>query len=151
MGADAFKQRLIKKDHDRTRKRSGIDAAIIDEDRARLHNLSGESRQKSLSALREQSRQKYLAKREESELRKLELKIFDEERLFKGEELSADERRRLEIDKELLRIAKKRRKLRHEENGYFLPGGEEDTSINELVTRDREESGKKILKMIPTC
>ena len=147
--ADAFKQRLIKKDHDRTRKRSGIDAAIIDEDRARLHNLSGESRLKSLSALREQSRQKYLAKREESELRKLELKIFDEERLFKGEELSADERRRLEIDKELLRIAKKRRKLRHEENGYFIPGGEEDTSINELVTRDREESGKKNIENDP--
>ena len=27
--ADAFQQRLIKKDHDRTRKRSGIDAAVL--------------------------------------------------------------------------------------------------------------------------
>ena len=101
--------------------------------------------------MREQSRQKYLAKREESELRKLELKIFDEERLFKGEELSAEERRRLEIDKELLHIAKKRRKLRHEETAISSQVVRMTRHLTSLRPTIGKSQVKKTLKMMPTC
>ena len=129
--AEAFKQRLLKKDQERTRGKNGINNAVVDEERSKLRLLSGEKRTNSLNSLREQSRQRYLAKREETELRKLELKIKDEERLFKNESLTTDEKRRLEIDKELLAIAKKRRKLRQEETGYYVPGGDNDDVIDD--------------------
>jgi pre-mRNA-splicing factor ATP-dependent RNA helicase DHX16 len=140
--AEAFKQRLLKKDQERTRRKDGSAAAIVDEERAKLRLLSSEKRVESLNSLREQSRQRYLAKREETELKKLELKIEDEERLFKNENLTADEKQRLEIDKELLAIAKKRRKLRQEQMGYYVPGGDYDIIDDNIDAYNGEKNSK---------
>ena len=140
--AEAFKQRLLKKDQERTRRTDGSTNAIVDEERAKLRLLSREKRVESLNSLREQSRQRYLAKREETELKKLELKIEDEERLFKNENLTADEKQRLEIDKELLAIAKKRRKLRQEQTGYYVPGGDYDIIDDNIDSYNGEKNSK---------
>ena len=85
----------MKKDQERTRGKNGINNAVVDEERSKLRLLSGEKRANSLNSLREQSRQRYLAKREETELRKLELKIKDEERLFKNESLTTDRKTKI--------------------------------------------------------
>ena len=54
--AEAFKQRLLKKDQERTRGKNGINNAVVDEERSKLRLLSGEKRTDSLNSLREQSR-----------------------------------------------------------------------------------------------
>eukprot|EP00945_MAST-04E_sp_MAST-4E-sp1_P006060 g6060.t1 len=116
--ADAFANRLLSRDKKAPHSAESND----DSSRAEIHSLSGKAREQSMAKLREKSRQSYLSKREELELRKLELKIQDEERMFKKAKLTDSEVRQLEIDKELLTIAKSRRNLRKDVSGYFIPG-----------------------------
>ena len=135
--AAAFNQRLQARDDGRTKRTVGDvdDGESTGTDKAReyVRTLQGTARMESMAKLREQSRQSYLSKREELELKKLELKIRDEETMFATETLTAEERHRLEQDKELLAIAKRRRILRSDAVGYYVPGGGNDIVEGEAV------------------
>ena len=150
--AAAFNQRLQARDDGRTKRTVGDvdDGESTGTDKAReyVRTLQGTARMESMAKLREQSRQSYLSKREELELKKLELKIRDEETMFATETLTAEERHRLEQDKELLAIAKRRRILRSDAVGYYVPGGGNDIVEGEAVPvrPAREEGGSSSLQ-----
>lgn len=80
-----------------------------------------EQRSAALPDLRERSRQEYLKKREEQRLELLAKRIEDEELLFRGEELSAKERKELELNKQVLKLTRERLQLSEKVDGYVMP------------------------------
>lgn len=83
----------------------------------------------SLKSLREESRRAYLKQRTERELKLLEQELEDEEDMFDGEELTEAEKKRIQLRKQILRMARddKAKKERDEEDGFYrLPDEYED-------------------------
>jgi pre-mRNA-splicing factor ATP-dependent RNA helicase DHX16 len=76
--------------------------------------------------LREISRQHYLEKREEKELKLLELTLRDEKDLFDHEELTYEERNRYEINKKILEFSKDKNRFNYKDDSYKLPDSYED-------------------------
>ena len=74
-----------------------------------------------MPSLREKSRQEYLRKREEQQLLLLEKRIEDEEFLFKDIQLTEKERKKMDYDRELLRLAKERMAISDNVQGYHMP------------------------------
>ena len=71
--------------------------------------------------IRERARQEYLKMREEQQMILLERKIRDEEELFASEQLTEEERARLEYDKQVLRLARERMDINQRAEGYSMP------------------------------
>ena len=125
---DAFVNRLIEREEKHTRKltsQEGLSADQIKE----LATKGAISTSKDLDAverLREISRQLYLEKREEKELKLLELSMKDEEYLFDDVELTAEEKKRLELNKKILAMASDKYRFNYKDDGYHMPDGYED-------------------------
>lgn len=98
---------------------------------------------RDLSALRDRSRQAYLAKRSEQQVELLRQEIRDEETLFRGVRMSKKEERELDRKRELLRIAEEYAALDDREEGYVLPedyvteAGQLDRKRKEAVLMER--------------
>jgi pre-mRNA-splicing factor ATP-dependent RNA helicase DHX16 len=71
----------------------------------------------AIDMFREISRQEYLTKREEKELKLLEQSVRDEEYLFEGVPLTAEEQRQLDINKQILKMAKDKYRFKYKEDG----------------------------------
>ena len=67
--------------------------------------------------LREISRQHYLQKREEKELKLLELSVKDEQYLFDDVDVTKEERERMELNKKILNMAKDRYRFDYKNDG----------------------------------
>ena len=79
-----------------------------------------------LDALRERSRQEYLAKRSQQQVELLRREIQDEETFFRGVKLTKKEQRELDHKKELLRLAEEHAALEKEVlKELLLPGFDE--------------------------
>lgn len=133
-----FEERLKKKDEEKTNYKSVASSSkfLSADDRKRLQiSDSLEARNQVLPELRELSRQKYLTKREEQKLEELRLKIEDEQRLFNESELTELERKRLEYNKQLLKLAEERKNIDVDVEGYKMP----DNYIDEKGRRLKKE------------
>ncbi|WFD03067.1 RNA helicase [Malassezia obtusa] len=75
----------------------------------------------SLDAMRERSRQEYLAKRAQQQVELLRREIHDEETFFRGVQLTRREERELAHKKELLRLAEEHAALDAPTETYALP------------------------------
>ncbi|KAL7575772.1 hypothetical protein ACA910_003102 [Epithemia clementina (nom. ined.)] len=73
----------------------------------------------SVPKLREQSRREYLKKREERELTLLKQSLEDEQELFRGEKLTAAERKRIEISNKILNMSSDRGADDRREDGFY--------------------------------
>ena len=80
-----------------------------------------------INQLREISRQHYLEKREEKELKLLELTLRDEKDLFDNEELTKEERNRYEVNKKILAFSKDKNRFSYQDDSYKLPDSYEDS------------------------
>jgi pre-mRNA-splicing factor ATP-dependent RNA helicase DHX16 len=80
----------------------------------------------TVDQLREVSRQHYLEKRESKELKLLEMTLKDEEYLFGDVALSAEEQRRVELNRRILAMATAEDRFSYKEEGYRMPVGYED-------------------------
>eukprot|EP00808_Paulinella_micropora_P001053 g33924.t1 len=112
---DAFVERLLKKDKEKT-KILGVKAEVLSSTRT-------DEEMADIEKLRKFARQEYLKKREPQQLELLRREIEEEERLFKDEELTSYEKRRLEMKKEVLRLAQERVKKEDDAEAYFIPEG----------------------------
>ena len=89
-------------------------------------NSSSSNSSSMVDQLREISRQHYLEKREEKELKLLELTLRDEKDLFDHEELTYEERNRYEINKKILEFSKDKNRFNYKDDSYKLPDSYED-------------------------
>jgi len=117
---DALVQRMREREHAKTH---GEGPGATGGDEKHDSTAPDLSNRDTVSALREASRQHYLQKREEQQLKLLEASIRDEERLFAGQKLSAQEQRRNDVNKRILALATDKRKLEDQDVGYVLPTG----------------------------
>lgn len=131
---DAFVVRLLEKDEKKTKKQLedsavGLTAKEIEElaTKGTISTVNKELYGSTVDQLRELSRQHYLEKREEKELRLLELQLRDEEELFEGEQLTAAEKRRLEVNRKILQMAKDKHRFSYKDDSYRMPDAYEDS------------------------
>ena len=92
--------------------------------------------------LRQVSRQKYLELREQQQMLLLQQRIQDEETLFAGERLTEAEQRRLDYDKQVLRLAKERLSIDDHKQVYAMP----DDYITEKGKIDRQKKEAVLYK-----
>ena len=93
----------------------------------------------SLKSLREESRRAYLKQRTERELKLLEQELQDEEEMFEGQELTEAEKKRIELRKQILRMARddKSQKDREENDGFYrLPDEYDDQEGQTKAEKD---------------
>ena len=89
----------------------------------------------TLDRLREQSRRAYLKKREERELTLLQQSLQDEEELFKGQNLTAAEKKRIALGKRILDMVQSRDNEEDRNDGYYrLPD-----EYNEKGTKEEHD------------
>lgn len=142
---DAFVARLLEKEEQRTKKLNkdsieGLTAEQIKElsTRGTLSSGNDSHDASTVQQLREISRQHYLEKREEKELQLLEMSLRDEEELFEGEVLTAAEKRRREVNKKILDMAKDKHRFSYKDDAYHIPDAYED--IDGRVDRKKKEA-----------
>ena len=97
----------------------------------------------TLQTLREESRRAYLKKRAERELTLLERELEEEEELFDVERLTEEEKRRLELRKEVLKLAKGGKEGQKETNDEFYKLPDE---YEEQEGRTKAEKNNALLK-----
>ena len=96
----------------------------------------------TLQTLREESRRAYLKKRTERELTLLERELEEEEEMFDGEQLTEMEKKRLQLRKEVLKLAKGDRTKKDETDDFYrLPD-----EYEEQEGRTKAEKDKALLK-----
>ena len=89
------------------------------------------------------SRQQYLNKREAQQLKLHEYLVAQEEQLFAGENLTAEERKTHEFNKKILDLAKKRSKGEDLDDAYMIPDGDVDDEGNaKPMDRDKVLGGR---------
>jgi pre-mRNA-splicing factor ATP-dependent RNA helicase DHX16 len=141
---DALVARMLDKEARRTRGSThgpeapaadGGEALVVGKPKAVPISLKDKS---TVDMLREASRQHYLEKREEKELKLLEISMKDEEELFEGVRLTQEEQRRREIQKQILDMAKDRQRFSYKDDGYNMPETYEDESGR--VDKSKRES-----------
>jgi len=149
---DEFAKRLSQKDKERTKQK-------VAEQDIDYHNseVEHETHNKALpepdqadivEKLREKSRRTYLKKREERELTLLEQSLKDEEELFATEKITQEERKRIELQKQILEMAKKRNRrelgfdvegeVDEEDRVYRLPDEEYDRKVTSKADQDNK-------------
>jgi pre-mRNA-splicing factor ATP-dependent RNA helicase DHX16 len=124
-----FEERLRERDKKRTKKvteAQGSKEAQAEATRRAALAADGDAARQYVPRLRVEARRAYLEKREPQQLRLLRQRIEDEEFLFKGIEMTAEERAELEQDKALLRAAEQRVDVASRRVGYAIPESEFD-------------------------
>eukprot|EP01125_Pyxidicula_operculata_P017168 TRINITY_DN5991_c0_g1_i1.p1 TRINITY_DN5991_c0_g1~~TRINITY_DN5991_c0_g1_i1.p1 ORF type:complete len:615 (+),score=183.14 TRINITY_DN5991_c0_g1_i1:732-2576(+) len=124
-----FEERLKKKDEERTKKMMDkLDPDDVEAIKRRsVSNLPLEERTTEVDKLRELSRRKYLEMREPQKIQELEEKLKDEKYLFKEEKLTEAERKKFELDKHILNVAKQSKGLQNlTHDAYNIPEDEFD-------------------------
>jgi pre-mRNA-splicing factor ATP-dependent RNA helicase DHX16 len=124
-----FEERLRERDKKKTKKlgeNQGSKEAQETAARRAALAADADAARKYVPELRARARQAYLEKREPQQLKLLRQRIEDEEFLFKGIAMTAEERRQLELDKEVLRAAEQRVDVKARTAGYVIPDGEFD-------------------------
>jgi len=84
-------------------------------------SMLGVKDKSTVEMLREASRQHYLERREEKELKLLEVGMKDEEELFGGTQLTKEEQQRREVHKKILGMAQDRQRFSYKDDGYNMP------------------------------
>jgi pre-mRNA-splicing factor ATP-dependent RNA helicase DHX16 len=82
-----------------------------------------EARKKAIPELRERSRQEYMKMREQQKILELEQMVMDEEILFRDVELTEQERKRHEYNKEVLRLVRAQHSISDNVEHYIIPEG----------------------------
>lgn len=126
---EAFVARLLERESSKTKKltdKAGLTAEQLEELATRGRISSSSKDPKVIAQLREISRQHYLEKREEKELKLLEVSLKDEEYLFEDVPLTTEEKRRKELNKNILNMATDRYRFSYKDGGYKLPDTYED-------------------------
>ncbi|CAM9385113.1 unnamed protein product [Ectocarpus sp. 12 AP-2014] len=142
---DALVERMMDKDKSKTKQMElgGLTPAQISElaTRGKVTSESGEQRDLTTKELREISRQMYLPKRAEKELKLLEAQLQDEESLFlnEGVELTAAEKKKIEVSKKVLELAKDPNRHAPKTDAYQLPDAYEDEQ-GRIDSRKREDA-----------
>ena len=140
---DAFVSRMLEREDKKTKKlapqeKEALSAEEINE-LATTGSVAVKKETKStVEQLRELSRQHYLEKREEKELKLLEMGMRDEAELFDGVELTAEERKRRELQQQILSMAKDKHRFTYKDEGYHIPDAYEDE--NGRVDRAKREA-----------
>ena len=138
---DDFVNRMLEKEEAKVKKKDskggGLTADQIQE-LSTKGSLNFKVDQSAVEQLREISRQHYLEKREDKELKLLEMSMRDEEYLFEGVEVTAEEKKRMEVYKNILAMAKDRYRFNYKNDGYHIPDGYEDE--NGRVDKAKRES-----------
>ena len=141
---DAFVSRLLDKEAARTKTNKAVkikeedDGGEAKSKKARKGGVGEVDDPSAVDMLREASRQSYLEKREEKELRLLEMSLRDEEELFAGQKLSAEEEARRDVNKRVLAMAKNKYRFDVKDDGYALPQSYEDESSGLLDKSKRD-------------
>ena len=138
---DAFVARLLERDEKNTRKLENNDSLSAEQiqELATRGAISASSKDRSvIDKQREISRQNYLEKREEKELKLLELAERDDEYLFEDVELTAAEKKRRELNKSILEMARSKYRFNEKDDGYHMPDGYEDE--NGRVIKDKRDA-----------
>ena len=117
---DAFVARLTEREALKTKK------VTIANEPVNSNSVSISNNKSTIDMLRETSRQHYLEKREEKELKLLEVVMRDEEELFDGVPLTAAEMKRREIQGKILEMASSKDRFNYKDEGYHMPDGYED-------------------------
>lgn len=128
---DAFVVRLMEKEDNRTKKLEkevGLSAKEIHELATRGAISDKGAGTSTIEQLREVSRQHYLEKREEKEIKLLEMSLRDEAELFEGERLTKEERKRREVNLKILDMAKDKNRFSYKDDGYHIPDAYEDSA-----------------------
>lgn len=136
---DAFVQRMLERDQKKTKKvvdeeteeetKETLQKRIDLEERlARGETIVGEDgKELNLERLRMESRRAYLKKRQEREVTLLKKSLEDEEELFRDQKLSASERKRIELGKQIIKMVEKNENQEDQEDGFYrLPGEYDD-------------------------
>jgi len=122
---DAFVARLTEREASKTKKVT-IDQTSLSSNMEPTKSASIANNKSTIDMLREASRQHYLEKREEKELKLLEVVMRDEEELFEGVPLTAAEIKRRDIQSKILDMATSKDRFNYEDDGYHMPDGYED-------------------------
>lgn len=139
---DALVERMYERDKTKTKniELGGLTPAQVEELATRgVVSTDGGDKALSIKELRAISRQMYLPKRAEKELRLLEMQLRDEEELFveEGVALTEIEKRRIAISKEVLKLAKDPHRFDPKADHYQIPEAMEDED-GKIDTRKRE-------------
>lgn len=148
---DAFVARMLERDEQKTKKAksdaalaetgdptAGLSAAQIKELATKGSVTAANKNPSMVEQLREISRQHYLEKREAKEIKLLEMSMRDEEELFEEMELTAEEKRRLQLQKNIINMAKDKHRFSYKDDGYHIPDGYEDE--NGRVNKEKREA-----------
>ena len=135
---DALVHRMRERERIKSGNKSASTSSAGDEEPISASKAVDISDRSTVSALREASRQHYLQKREEQQLKLLEASIIDEERMFSGQNLSSEEKQRLELNKRILAVAKDKKTFSDKDVGYVLPSG------STLEAEDIEAAGSNM-------
>jgi pre-mRNA-splicing factor ATP-dependent RNA helicase DHX16 len=138
---DAFVARLLEREEKITKRQdhsAGLTAEQIQE-LATRGAVSTRSKDPSVvDKVREISRQHYLKKREEKELKLLEVSLRDEDYFFEDVELTAEEKQRRGLNEQILSMAKSKYRFEAKDDGYRMPDAYEDE--NGYVDKDKREA-----------
>jgi len=123
---DEFVERMRNKDEEKTKKfdLGGLTAAQVKElaTKGKVEDEDGNEQEAPIEDMREVSRRLYLKKREEKQLMLKERALDDESEMFDEEELTAAERKRQELDREIIAMAKDRERFETKaSDGYRIP------------------------------
>ncbi|KAL8278191.1 hypothetical protein RQP46_009364 [Phenoliferia psychrophenolica] len=120
---DDFAARMKDRDKDKTKKLIEDRSSKADAETLARRALAKDPNAlgAAMPGLRDQSRQSYLAKREQQQLDLLRIEIADDERDFRGVKLTRKELATLEKKKELLRLAEERLAVDEGFDGYQMP------------------------------
>ena len=138
---DAFVARLLERDDKNTKKNDNKDSLSAEQiqELATRGAISASSKDKTVvDKLREISRQHYLEKREEKELKLLELGERDDAYFFEDVELTAEEKKRRDLNKQILTMARSKYRFDEKEDGYHMPDGYEDE--NGRVIKEKRDA-----------
>jgi pre-mRNA-splicing factor ATP-dependent RNA helicase DHX16 len=148
---DEFVSRLMERDEHKTKKiEQGLSAADVKALATRGVVGTGDHDKSSIDMLREISRQHYLEKREEKEIKLLEIGLRDEEDLFGDVSLSKEEKKRHDIQKNIIAMAKDKYRFQYKDDGYHMPDTYEDESgrvdkeKREAVLQSRYEEEEQV-------
>lgn len=143
---DALIARMRERDDARTRKlatEGGLSREQIAElaKRGVVDPLGGDE---EVARMRKLSRQAYLNKWEAKQLDLLQAEVDDEDVLFYGEDLTAEEKRHTELSKQIIAMARDRHRFSTKEDGYRIPDAYEESLAEKQTTL--AEARDKVLK-----
>ena len=138
---DELVERMRERDEAKTRKldQGGLSAEEV----ARLATRgttdgigAADDKAKAVEDLRKESRYHYLRKWEEKQLQLVEQGLADEEFLFEGAELTAEEKQQQQLNRDILKMARDRGRFEMRPEGYAIPDAYEDRPGGLEAARD---------------